>query len=479
MNYISISALVLLLSCTVGSNSLTGQTKSDNIKDFEALAEGQEGNISMSAYPLVKRSEIKIPVSVKGKRYDLVKDFHASNDQFEDVSSKMKHAIDEINAKGGGTLYIPVGNYAVCNVELKSNVHLLISSQAVLKGYSQGANGKSYSLFNIGKESYCENVSIQSDGGKYKVLIPEDPNGVRFVSLTNAKRFLIADAEFYDHKTKFSCIIFGPTDKTVQNVKNHFIGPTDGVIMDCELHGGDYGYGVIQAQAAQNVRFYNLYGEGGATLRLETGAKQMNDNQWGGVFDITGKNIMSVRGNAAVMASPHAMHCGIINLSDITAVSSGFAARIDNGFISNKYVKRADITVGDFEGGSLKNVTCFYGTKGQLKVKHLGHLPSELIPLVAEPDAATVCEPAPSACAVLFEPNYPFDFDHSTVDAIGFNYSEAVLSKPHPLTSEAKAIVKLANQKRDIAQKEAKILLKKKAMRRKKLNKKKNKKNRI
>lgn len=425
-------------------------------KEIKAVADGQKGDISLSAYPLVKRSEVTIPVDIKGKRYDFVKDFKASDKGFKDVTALMQKAIDKISSKGGGTLYIPAGEYAVCNVILKSNVHLLVSPKATLKGYTAPDEIKSYSLFDAGREEYVENISIQGDGGKYTVIIPEFQPGIRFVSLKAVRRFLIADAEMHDRKTKFSCITMGPVDKTPKYAKEHFVGPTDGVVMNLDLYGGHYGYGVIQAQAAENVRFYNLYGEGGATLRLETGLTSMNNAQWGGVFDIVGKNIMCVRGNSALMVSPHSMHCGEVNISDVTAISAGFAARIDNGFISKKYEKSPDIIVGTFKGGSLKNVTSYYGTKSQLKTKHLGYLPSQLVHLVAPGDENGVCEPAPSACAIIFEPNYPFNLDRASIKTIGYEYAPAVQEEPHTLTAEAKKIVSEASKQKKIGQRKEK-----------------------
>ena len=407
------------------------------LNDFKKLANGGRGDISMSAYPKVSRKELNIPVKYEGKRYDLVKDFHASNKNFENVSSTIQKAIDKISQKGGGMLYIPAGEYGICRVSMKSNVHIIVSNKAVLKGINEAANGKSYSFFDIGNNGLCENVSIEGENGQFKVLIPDYKPGIRFTMITEARNFFIADLLIEDHDTKFSGICLGATKKTAENVKANFCGPTNGVIMDCSTYNSDYGYGMIQAQAAQNVRFYNLYGEGGATLRLETGYTKMNNLQWGGVFDITAKNIMCVRGNSALMVSPHSMHCGYVHISDVTAVSAGFAARIDGGFISKKYEKRDDIIVGTFKGGDLKNVTAYFGTQSQLKTKHLGFLPTELVKLLPKPNHSTVMEPAPSACPVVFDAKYPFNLDTTSIVAIGYKYAQNVMTEPHKLSAEA------------------------------------------
>jgi len=118
--------------------------------------------------------------------------------------------------------------------------------------------------------------------------------------------------------------------------KNYFM-PLNGIVRSGSACNAAYGYEIIQLQAATNVLFKDLYGFGGAILRLENGYSKMNNVQYGGNFDILARNIYIEQGNSTLMISPHAMYCGAADAVVIRSKGSGFDARIEGGFISKKY----------------------------------------------------------------------------------------------------------------------------------------------
>ena len=435
-------SIVLLVCLLITSTFLNAQPKI-NLKLYAALADNKSGDISMSAFPIVKRSEMKIPITYSGNTYNAVKDFNISNKGIISTREHLQKAIDEISSKGGGTLIFPAGKYLMETVLMKSNVHLKFNPNALLlcgKPSTKSTKGLNMVMFFFGKDDeLCENASIEcTDLTKhFTVKVSDELWGFRFATFQKAKHFFLSGLTVLDNYSVYSSITFSSTKKTPENIKNHFVGATDGIITDVAIYKGNFGYGTIQAQAAQNVRFYNLYGEGGVTLRLETGDKRMNNAQWGGVFDIKARNIMAVRAHSAFLLGSHAMHNGVVDASDITAISCGSAAQIGNGNVSVKYDQNAGLTPGTCEGGTLKNIVAYFGYNSQVKTKSLGYLPVELFNKVGVPDEKLVCYPCPSLIAVKFTAQFPYNFEANTVTAIGFPKNMKPIWTNDPVVSES------------------------------------------
>ena len=71
-----------------------------------------------------------------GLTMNLKADFGLVDDQAEsNQSERLQKAIDEVSAKGGGRLIVPKGVYRFGGINLKSNVHLLIEKDTVIKPY--------------------------------------------------------------------------------------------------------------------------------------------------------------------------------------------------------------------------------------------------------------------------------------------------------------------------------------------------------
>ncbi len=94
-----------------------------------------------------------------------------SNGQIDNTAS-IQRAIDYIYAKGGGTLVFYVGRYLTGAVELKSNVHIMIRSGAVIVGSENiyDYSGKKGIFYAEGQE----NISVTGPGvidGRADLLI--------------------------------------------------------------------------------------------------------------------------------------------------------------------------------------------------------------------------------------------------------------------------------------------------------------------
>lgn len=312
---------------------------------------------------------------------DFVKDYGADNDFTTDDSDLLQKVINELSKNGGGKLHIPAGNYTFAEVKVKSNIHLEFDPKAVVRTTDGVKNKKgkykNMRVFSFGyKSDVVENVKVSSSktGKKFTIDITTSANkSIAVFPLRNVKNFLFQDVLVKDDNTRFSAFTLGLTA-----YNSGYFSPRDGVIKDCNIENADYGYGLVQAQAAKHVLFKNISGQGGVTLRLETGESKMNNLQKGGLFDIFANDVECHDGNAALMISPHAMQNGIVTIDGVTAVNCGFAVRIGNAYVAKKYDSTLDLKPGTFDSkSSLKNVTSTFGTSAQVKPKHFIYIPEK------------------------------------------------------------------------------------------------------
>ncbi len=115
---------------------------------------------------------------------DAVIDYGVESGTGEDQTSKLQAALDDLNKWGGGNLIIPEGEYYMYKLCMRSNVHILVSSKAVLKPYYKGydwqqnINMIEFSYSDTSKdgqdgcELFVENCSIsclEGEGSMYTV----------------------------------------------------------------------------------------------------------------------------------------------------------------------------------------------------------------------------------------------------------------------------------------------------------------------
>ncbi|WP_076457203.1 glycosyl hydrolase family 28-related protein [Zobellia uliginosa] len=299
---------------------------------------------------------------------NLVSDYGADGTDQENDSEQLQQAIDEVSAiDGGGTIFIPQGQYYLSEIHLQSNVHLYFEEGTTVKPIGR-KNNKNYSIFYLGVNSdVVENVKIAGSCGKFTVDLREVENtNVRVVQCGNVDGFVFSDFSVLDKLSKFSAITFG-----LAFYDGKYFGPRNGTVKNISAFSAHYGYGLVQAQVAKNVEFKNLYSEGGVTLRLESGETKFNELQLEGlgIFDIKAKNIIAENGNSAVMISPHTIKNGHVDIKNVVAHNCGFAVRIDKGF-ATKSQSELGIPPGYFKNPVITNVKATYGTTSQLKWKH-------------------------------------------------------------------------------------------------------------
>ncbi|MFR2851832.1 hypothetical protein [Hungatella sp.] len=334
--------------------------------------------------------------------------------------------IDEVAESGGGKVTIQSGVYYLLNVQMKSNVHILIQDGTVLnlcKESPAGATRNSTIMFTMGgcgkrEESECvKNASIEALGENIKVDLTTNPaDSKRFLQIGNAQNFIVCGLDIYDNLCKFSCITFG-----VELTDSGNAAACGGIIKDINCYNCAYGYGAIQVQAGINILFKDIYALGGVTLRLESGipGTRAEDTKPAKTDKIVARNIISEEGNAALMVSPHTADQGTFDARYIKSIGSGFAARIEKGFGKHE---------GTFSSDSvLKDVYAVYGERAQLKAKHFKYLPAELADKVTEVDSGNPevenTYIGPSISAVGLIANYDINFDISEVkQAEGFDY---------------------------------------------------------
>lgn len=383
--------------------------------------------MNVSVYKKVTLSDSELPIKMSKTKVNFNKEYKVAT-KGENISKKLQDAIDKYSAKGGAQILISKGDYLLSNVELKSNIHLLFDKDVILRPYSEDIS--SVTMFSVGKGSgtkpTVENISIQGVGGRVDVILPDNMQGFDskfiFISSTLVKDFYYTNFNIYDHKTVISSLNFGPAERNAEN----YIGSTNGVVKDITVIDAHYGYGLVQMQAGRNVRFYNLHGIGGITLRLETGSGPMNKAQFGGVFDIEAENISVANGHGGVACWPHGMKNGVCHIKNVTALSSGGAFEIGEQPEGSADFKSSG-HAGTFGAGtSVKNVTAKFGFNAQLKTKDLLHTPREYWDMIGKPGTRAIIEPAPAHTCVSITTNVPIEYDESTFKAIGFKYGDPI-----------------------------------------------------
>ncbi len=259
------------------------------------------------------------------------------------TSDKINTAINNFGVNGG-VIHIPEGTHLLDKIiNLKSNTHIIVAENAVFKPTSAffifdiGTNGR-------GNQQKIENVKIASASGKFIIDYSNFQGNDRVAGFTVGwvENFLIDGVSIKDNQTFLAGISVTPPSGGDWNriAKN-------GIISNCTITNADYGYGLIQVQAAENVLFKNLEGSGGVTLRFESGFRLLREAgvNVGTSTKLYGLNITGINGNAAVMVSPHTKKQGSAIIKNITSRNCSLGIRIDKGF-----------TEGGFPAGTYNEV---------------------------------------------------------------------------------------------------------------------------
>lgn len=332
---------------------------------------------------------------------NLVADYGAIGTDTLDDSAALQLAIDEMTAlPDGGRILIPAGTFYLNDIRIRSNVHIEVDAGATLKSSAVGT--KNSGLFYFGAKSGIdeitpvENASLRGVGGQFTVDFRDAVNpNLLVVNTKSGKNFLIADFILYDNNTKFSAI----TVNTGEH--NGVYGRSEnGVIKNITAYNMHYGYGVMQMKAGKNILFKNLWGQGGCTLRLESGGSIFTAPSDMIMEDVYARDIYCEYGRSALMMSPHTRDNGHVDVARVTAVGCSFGSTISPGFVA----KGETGTPGTFASSSIvRDLHSVYDLGAQIKPKHFRYIPCELRGLVVEernPDGES--HPGPSIANVLY-----------------------------------------------------------------------------
>jgi photosystem II stability/assembly factor-like uncharacterized protein len=136
------------------------------------------------------------------------------------------------------------------------------------------------------------------------------------------------------------------------------LSPSHGRVTNVTTTGGQWGYGLAQLQSADHIHFENLDGEGGVTLRLETGIGG------GYVGEITAKNITCRNGFAAVMSEPHCQSNGRFVVEKVRSFGCSVAVLSNGGYVDTK--RHPGLPPGRFDNTSqVSDVVGVYGLHAQ------------------------------------------------------------------------------------------------------------------
>lgn len=137
-------------------------------------------------------------IGVLAQKYD-VTDFGATGDGKTLNTFAIQKAIDECNAKGGGSVYIPAGIFVSGTIQLKTNVTLYLENGAVLLG---STDLKDYYIDSVRVglifTKNSDNVIIKGDG-----II--DGNGDSFNYTTQRKKFQPPEQRNYTRQKQNYC----------------------------------------------------------------------------------------------------------------------------------------------------------------------------------------------------------------------------------------------------------------------------------
>ncbi len=353
--------------------------------------------------------EYKSPKGVK--RVDIVADYNAPTDGVSDASLALQSAIDDISALGGGEVYMPLGEYRLKDIKMKSDVTLLVEAGSMIRPmYSEKNTRKtapvsmfSFSGVDTDGKGPIENVQLIGLGGRFNVELEkrECTLGAKIFLFGTVSNFRVSNVNITDVVTTYPMFTFNPTKPGYTDKEgNDMMGAKDGIVTHARVENCHYGYGLVQIQAGENLYFEKISGVGGVTLRAETGAQGMNNAQWGGIDKIVGRYIYGKNGNAAAMISSHSMHNGDVDFRHLISDGCGIGVRVEQGYISDKFKQGIVKKPGTFQNVTLCDVIGRFGWEAQLKVKHFHYMPTQLVEFCPPLDHK-ISTPAPSIATVV------------------------------------------------------------------------------
>ncbi|WP_346883291.1 hypothetical protein [uncultured Algibacter sp.] len=318
-------------------------------------------------------------------------------------TEELEKIIDELSANGGGKITIVSGNYTFRDVLLKSNVHITIESNTVIKLEKQNEgrnarNGFRYFFALSGKEvgQPLENVRIVGLGTpdtRPKLIVekfnePWGPAFSRAIAFGYVKNALIENLTIEDNYTLGAALAFNPVDlnddgETAQMAENV-------TIANVSLSKASVGYGLVQTNVGKNLLLKNLSCQGGMTCRIESHTGRKFDI---GVSNIVVKNVASINGKAAVLLQPHSVLNGRILVDIAKSEGSSWTLFLKEGFVGPDSKRRLK---GDFaESSKFTNISlASTDDTATLSFKNLSFIPANIKPLYNAPNYVFITDDA-------------------------------------------------------------------------------------
>jgi len=265
-----------------------------------------------------------------------VKDYGATGNGVNLDSKAINKAIDAAASAGGGTVYLPAGNYLSGSIHLKSNISLFLDQGATLiaapvsaeNGYDEEEPGANNAYQDYGHSHWhnsliwgenLHDISILGQGtvygkGLYHDYVKDKQSANKAISLLLCRNVNIKDITIY-HGGWFGILATGVDNLTISNIKEDT--NRDGMDIDCcrNVHVSDCSvnspyddgiclkstYGLGFARATENVTITNcivsgfeegsfLDGTYKATVKNSTGRIKFGTESNGGFKNITISN---------------------------------------------------------------------------------------------------------------------------------------------------------------------------------------------
>jgi hypothetical protein len=316
-------------------------------------------------------AEYKETLDPNGLTKNLQIDFGVLDDNAQsNQSDKLQKAIETVYEQGGGCLILPKGTYSFAGIAMKSNVHLLIEKDTVIKPWWTVGKKKAtvFSLDGSKGGGTLENVSIRGLDGAFIVDYSdrESKDGIKAVDCKAVRNFLLSDIFIKEIFTTYCAVTFTMADKRGGKGNKENSEAVDGLVKNLISTDSSPGYGLVQMHAGERIHFENLeaYG-GGVTLRLETGGGTKV-----GIADISAENIYCENGSRAVLLGAHEAMNGLVIIDGITAKSCAWAVSMGSGIPGKS---------GFGDGTTLKNIHAVFGTNAAISTKGLAGYPKEYL----------------------------------------------------------------------------------------------------
>ncbi|TGV00717.1 glycoside hydrolase family protein [Flavivirga rizhaonensis] len=292
-------------------------------------------------------------------------------------SDRLNALIIKVSNKGGGVIQIPADTYEFFQIEVKSNVHLRIAKNTIIKFPLSSTRTKGEkSFFMIGRledEGRIKNVSIVGEGNAQNrpkfILRQIDLKHRRVFSMGSVHNLLIENFTIDDELTFGSSIAFN----LQKNGDNNSYRAKDVTVTNVSMTGADQGYGLAQTNVGENILLKNLVCEGGMTCRIEahTGRKYNV-----GLDNIVIQNVLSKSGKAAVLLQPHSVINGRVLVDGAKSIGSAWVVFLKEGFVAKESKRRAR---GEFRDSKMSNLSMEYSNStAVLSQKNIKYVPKEL-----------------------------------------------------------------------------------------------------